>query len=151
MTKLVRLRSIEHGLRRALAILDDDGARNAIQEITGVRRSASLLRKCADPDDNRHHLQYRYAVALDSACARAGHLSPLLEVYQHLVESHSQSAPEGRKGAETKLLYDVLNLQTALGDLSQTVSEGLQEEGPRGSRLEESIRYARTTTEKDTK
>lgn len=142
MTKLVPLRSIEHGLRRALATLDDAGAQAAIEEVVGVRRSVSLLRKCADPDNDRHHLQFRYAVALDIACARAGYPSPLLEVYRYLVESHAGSDAEGWKGAEAKLLHAALNLQSALGYLSQTVSEGLHEEGPEGPRLSNREKHA---------
>ncbi len=142
MTKLVPLRSIEHGLRRALATLDEDAAQAAIEEVTGVRRSVSLLRKCADPDNDRHHLQFRYAVALDIGCARAGHPSPLLEVHRYLVESHAGSAAEGWQAAEAKLLHAALNLQSALGDLSQTVSEGLHEEGPEGPRLSNREKHA---------
>ncbi len=88
MTKPAPLRTIEHGLRRALAILEADGAKAAIQDLLGVERSASLLHKCADPDNDRHHLQLRYAVALDVACQKAGQLPPLLEVHRYLVERH---------------------------------------------------------------
>ena len=66
MTKLVAIRSIEHAARRALTILGDDGVERAIEDVLGLKRSASLIRKCADPDDDSHHLQSRYAVALDS-------------------------------------------------------------------------------------
>jgi hypothetical protein len=142
MTKLVSLRSVEHGLRRALAILDDDAAQSAIREMAGVQRSVSLLRKCADPDNDRHHLQFRYAVALDTACARAGHIAPLLEVHRYLVEHYSGSTAEDWNEAESKLLHAVLNLQAALGDLSQTVSEGMQEEGPGGTRLTNREKHA---------
>jgi hypothetical protein len=50
MTKLVALRSIEHGVRRAISILGDEGVTEAIKDLLGVRRSASLIRKCADPE-----------------------------------------------------------------------------------------------------
>ena len=135
MTKLAPLRSVEHGLRRVLALLDDDTARNAIKEIAGVHRSISLLRKCADPDNDRHHLQFRYAIALDAACVRAGYVPPLLEVHQYLIENYSGPRTEDWNEAEARLLRAVLNLQAALGELSQTVSEAMHEKGPGGARL----------------
>ena len=135
MTKLVPLRSIEHGLRRALAILGDDGARGAIEDLLGISRSASLIRKCADHDNQRHHVQMRYAVALDVACERAGQLPPLLEVHRHLVERHARSDPPDEPNPEDAVLRAVLTLQAALGDLSQTVGEALHARSPGGVRL----------------
>ena len=135
MTKLVPLRTIEHGLRRALANLGDDGAIRAIRDLLGVRRSAALIRKCADPDYDRHHVQFRYAVALDVACKKAGQLPPLLEVHQYLVERYTRTEPLERQGAESTVLHAVLALQAALGDLSQTVSKALHAESPGGIRL----------------
>ena len=142
MTKLVPLRSIEHGLRRALGILEDEGATKAIQDVLGVKRSASLLRKCADPDNDRHHLQFRYAVALDAACAKAGRLTPLLEVHQFLVERHARTSSAERVGGGAKLFHAVLALQAALGDVAQTVTEGLHAEGPGGTRLTNREKHA---------
>jgi hypothetical protein len=142
MTKLVPLRSVEHGIRRALTVLDDDTAQGAIEEIAGVHRSVSLLRKCADPDNDRHHLQFRYAIALDAGCARAGYIAPLLEVHQYLVESYSDPATGNWNEPEAKLLHAVLNLQAALGELSQTVSEGMHEKGPGGARLTNREKHA---------
>ncbi len=101
MTKLVAIRTIEHAARRALAILGDDGVEQAIDDILGLKRSASLIRKCADPDDDGHHLQSRYAVALDVACRRAGQLPPLLDAHSYLIERHGGAAPsdgQGRRG-----------------------------------------------------
>ena len=135
MTKLVPLRTIEHGLRRALAILGDDGAIKAIRDVLGIRRSAALIRKCADPDYDRHHVQFRYAVALDAACKKAGQLPPLLEVHQFLVERYAQAEPLEMNRNDSTVLHAVLTLQAALGNLSQTVSEALHTDSPGGIRL----------------
>ncbi len=135
MTKLAPLRTIEHGLRRALSILEIEGAQRAIHDFLGVRRSASLLRKCADPDDDKHHLQFRYAVALDVGCAKAGQQPPFLEVHNYLVEQHTGRDPPGDGDGAARLVQAVLALQAALGDLSQTVSDGLRVDGPGGTRL----------------
>ena len=135
MTKLVPLRTIEHGLRRALSILEIEGAQRAIHDLLGVRRSASLFRKCADPDDDKHHLQFRYAVALDVGCAMAEQQPPFLEVHHYLVEQHGRKDPPGDGDGAARLVQAVLALQAALGDLSQTVSEGLRADGPGGTRL----------------
>ncbi|MDP6706588.1 MAG: hypothetical protein QF893_09620 [Alphaproteobacteria bacterium] len=127
MTKLIPLRSIEHGVRRALALLGESGIREAIEKGAGVKRSASLIRKCGDPDDDRHHLQLRYAVAMDAACQDLGHTPPLLEVHRHLVE---RSALGGAAPAsEAQIVHAVVVLQAALGDLAHTVSEHYSAEG----------------------
>lgn len=135
MTKLVALRTIEHGARRALSILGDDGAESAIEELLGLRRSASLIRKCADPDDDSHHLQCRYAVALDVACHQVGQLPPLLDVHRYLIERHSDMPAADAPVSERRVLHAVLALQAALGELSQTVDQAMHEEGPGGARL----------------
>ena len=136
MTKLVLLRSIEHGLRRALGTLGDEGAQQAIQDVLGVKRSSSMLRKCADPDDDRHHIQFRYAVALDIACERSGQLPPLLEVHRYLIESHESDDPLPREpGGEGLILRAVLTLQTALGSLSQSIGDALHADSPGGIEL----------------
>ena len=135
MTKLVAIRTIEHAARRALTILGDDGVERAIEDILGLKRSASLIRKCADPDDDGHHLQSRYAVALDVACHRAGQLPPLLDAHRYLVDRHSGVAEEEAQADDSRLQHAVLMLQAALGELSQTVGEALHEESPGGARL----------------
>lgn len=135
MTKLVAIRSIEHAARRALAILGDDGVERAIEDILGLKRSASLIRKCADPDDDGHHLQSRYAVALDVACHHAGEPPPMLDVHRYLIERHCGRAPGNAAFSEGRVQHAVLMLQAALGELSHTVGEALHEESPGGVRM----------------
>ncbi len=135
MTKLVAIRTIEHAVRRALAILGDDGVEQAIEDILGLKRSASLIRKCADPDDDGHHLQSRYAVALDVACHRAGQLPPLLDAHRYLIERHSGAALSDGEPGDGRVQHAVLMLQAALGELSHTVGEAVHADSPGGVRL----------------
>lgn len=136
MTKLVPLRTIEHALRRALATLGEKRAQQTIQDVLGLTRSNSMLRKCADPDDDRHHIQFRYAVALDIACARSGQLAPLLDVHRYLIERHAGHDSLAREaGGEGLILRAVLALQAALGDLSQSIGDALHAESPGGVEL----------------
>ncbi len=135
MTKLVAIRTIEHATRRALTIPGDDGVEQAIGDILGLKRSASLIRKCADPDDDGHHLQTRYAVSLDVACRRAGEIPPLLDAHGYLIERHSGEAPSDGQVNEGRVQHAVLMLQAALGELSQTVGEAVHEESSGGARL----------------
>jgi hypothetical protein len=135
MTKLVALRSIEHGVRRAISILGDEGVTEAIKDLLGVRRSASLIRKCADPDNDRHHLQFRYGVALDIACHNVTQRPPLLEVYRHLVEHHTSSHQLAPVEGGARVTHAVLALQAALGDLAETVGEATHADSPGGVRL----------------
>lgn len=123
MTKLVPLGSIEHAIRRVLEILGDAGVESAIQEELGFRRSASLIRKCGDPDDSRHHIQMRYAIALDLACIDEVGRPPLLEAYRAMVD---KPVPLGRHPTlRAAMLNDVMTLQTSLGELARRARERL--------------------------
>lgn len=94
MTKRVELGTIEHGLRQAFAHLGIDGAVDAIEHATGNRKSASLLRKYADPDSPRHHIPMRDAMAIDLACLESGYKPPLLTAYQTFVDGDVQESGE---------------------------------------------------------
>jgi len=141
MTKLTKVGSIEHALRQVLDILREDGARNAIREVLGLDRSPSLLRKCADPDATTHNLQLRYAVALDAHCLKVDQTTPLLEAYNRLMNTYSSGRLAGLP-TEERLMHSVLRLQSALGDLSQTVSEGFTPDSLGGKHLTNRERHA---------
>lgn len=123
MTKLIPLQSIEHGIRRAFALLGDKGVERAITDYLGEPKSASLIRKCADPDDDRHHLQMRYAVALDRACNACARQSPLLESFTHLSRISDPAAPGSESDAGGDIYLEVVGLQAALGDLAHRITE----------------------------
>lgn len=135
MTKYARLHSIEHGIRQALAILGDRGAEAALESALGLKRSASLLRKCGDPDNGANQIQQRYSVALDAACVRAGHLPPLLEAHRHLVERLAGDAAGHIELRRSDLSSMVLVLQGALGRLAEAVVEAQDPRSPAGRRL----------------
>lgn len=119
MTKIMPIGTIAHGLRQVMQLLGEQGVERAIGTALGVRRSASLIRKCADPDGGRHHLQMRYAIALDRACLARGHAAPLLEAYRAGLEGVTgDPAPAGSKD---ELIRAVVVLQAALGDVSRAV------------------------------
>jgi hypothetical protein len=81
MTKPRDIASIRAGLHRALGLLPEE----RIAEATG--KSASLFRKCADPDNKRHRLQAEDAVALDAACVVAGERAHILDAYRQAIDS----------------------------------------------------------------
>ena len=123
MTKLTVPNSIEHGIRRVLAILGDDGVEHALETAASSPRSASLIRKCGDPDNARHHLQLRYAIALDAACRSKGHLPPLLRTYQHLLDE-TQSDPISPPVEDgTEILYAAAMLHSTLSGLFDIIVE----------------------------
>lgn len=119
MTKLAPLGSIEYGIRRVLDILGEERVEAAIRESLGIERSASLIRKCGDPDEDRHHIQMRYAIALDKACLAANCRAPLLEAHRAMLDS--PVAQNRNESVKEDILCDVLALQSALGDLSHKV------------------------------
>lgn len=140
MTKLIPLRTIEHGVRRAIDLLGESGVVEALDKL-GIRRSASLIRKCADPDDDRHHLQLRYAIALDIGCKVNGHLPPLLEVHQYLVEEGALSPSKLKTVDQSDIVRAVLVLQAALGDLAHLVNSALEADSELGEELSERERH----------
>ncbi len=72
MTKSVELGTVEHGLREAYRHLGLPQAAAAIEAYAGMRKSESLLRKYADPDDSRHQVSLRNALAIDWLVLRMG-------------------------------------------------------------------------------
>jgi hypothetical protein len=81
MTKPRDICSIRGGLHRTLGILDE--ARIA----TATGKSASLFRKCADPDNPRHRLQAEDALALDAACVVAGERPQIFDAYRQALDA----------------------------------------------------------------
>lgn len=81
MTKPRDICSIRAGLHRALGILNEE----RIAAATG--KSASLFRKCADPDNPRHRLQAEDALALDAACVVAGERPQIFEAYRQALDA----------------------------------------------------------------
>ncbi len=135
MTKIAPLHSIEHGIRQALAILGDRGVEAALQEVLGLKRSASLIRKCSDPDNGANQIQHRYSVALDVACAHAGHAPPLLDAHRRMVERLSSATEARREARRLDLSSAVLLLQSALGHLAEAAIEVQDPRGPAGHQL----------------
>lgn len=118
MTKSVDLGTIEHGLREAFSFLGVDGAADAIERATGLRKSQSLLRKYGDPDSPRHHIPLRDAMAIDRACMEAGHKPPMMMTYQACME-HADGAGASRE--DTSVCCLALATGAAAGMVSEAV------------------------------
>lgn len=119
MTKRVELGTVEHGLRQAFAHIGIEGAVDAIERATGTRKSASLLRKYADPDSPRHHIPLRDAMAIDLACVERGFKPPLLAAYQ----TYADGCAGGDAGVMTNQTLSCLALATgaAAGMVAEAV------------------------------
>lgn len=142
MTKSVGLGSIEHGLREAFQHLGVERVADAVEQFSGQRKSESLLRKYADPDNSRHHLPLRDALAIDMACAASGHKPPLLMVYDHaLTQAQNSSIEEVPTG---KICHLALAMDAAAGMVAEAVlqSETCDQCDCRGNHHKEKI-YAR--------
>jgi hypothetical protein len=85
MTKPRDIASIRAGLHRALGLLEE----RRVADATG--KSASLFRKCADPDNPRHRLQIEDALALDAACVAQGERPPILDHYRQALDARVAS------------------------------------------------------------
>ncbi len=83
MTKPRDICSIRAGLHKVLGVLDED------RVVRATGKSASLFRKCADPDNARHRLQAEDALALDAACVSSGERPHILEAYRQALEART--------------------------------------------------------------
>ncbi|MBL8807871.1 MAG: hypothetical protein JNN22_13575 [Rhodospirillales bacterium] len=131
MTKPRDICSIRAGLHRVLGVLDEAH----VQRATG--KSASLFRKCADPDNSRHRLQAEDALALDAACVAAGERPLLLEAYRQALDAkiaESGTAPVHRPADP------LLRIAQAAGDLGRVAEAVAQSAGGAGMTAEDAQR-----------
>ncbi len=141
MTKLLPLQTVEHGLRRAISLLGDRGVEQAIKSELGLERSASLIRKCSDPDDTNHHLQVRYAVALDRACLASAGQAPLLETMQYMVTTNMNKPGASAEATESAVLKELAMLQAALGTVADRIIIAQSPDSPHDGQLTEAERH----------
>ncbi len=123
MTKSVKLGTVEHGLREAYHLLGIAAVATAIENANGQRKSESLLRKYADPDDYRHQLPLRDAFAIDEACRDAGYNPPLLGIYSARLEGESASSPPANP--VTELPHLTLAIEAASGSVADAVLQAV--------------------------
>lgn len=121
MTKPRDIASIRAGLHRALGALDE----NRILAATG--KSASLFRKCADPDNRRHRLQAEDAVALDAACMIAGERPHILEAYRLALDARIEAQGGSRRHAAIDPLRRLADATQEMGGVARTVAEASTE------------------------
>jgi hypothetical protein len=117
MTKPRDIASIRAGLHRALGLLDE----SSIASATG--KSASLFRKCADPDNPRHRLQAEDAVALDAACVVAGERPHILESYRQALDARVAERGGPRLHRALDPLRRLAEATRDMGGVAQSVSD----------------------------
>jgi len=106
------------------ALSDDECARV-------INRSASLVRKWADPD---HHSlpSLAHALALDVAYVRAGHGDPpILDIYRTMFDDLVAE----RRTSLADILFSALSVQGIVGDLSEAIREAVDPGGPGGGSI----------------
>ena len=121
MTKPRDIASIRAGLHRALGQLDEP----RIAAATG--KSASLFRKCADPDNPRHRLQAEDAVALDAACVIAGERPHILEAYRLALDARVDEQGGVRGVRALDPLRRLADATRDMGGVAQSVAEAAGE------------------------
>ena len=119
MTKPRDICSIRAGLHRTLGILDEE----RVAAATG--KSASLFRKCADPDNPRHRLQAEDALALDAACVVAGERPQIFESYRQALDVRvaSLGGPSPHRALDPRTR--VIEVVRDLGSVAAAVSAAL--------------------------
>lgn len=121
MTKPRDIASIRAGLHRALGLLDEP------RIATATGKSASLFRKCADPDNPRHRLQAEDAVALDAACVVAGERPHILESYRQALDAKvaEQGGPRPHRALDP--LRRLADVTRDMGCVAQSVADAALE------------------------
>ena len=117
MTKPRDIASIRAGLHRALGLLDE----SRIAAATG--KSASLFRKCADPDNPRHRLQAEDAVALDAACVIAGERPQILDAYRQALDAKVAEYGGPRPQQSVDPLRRLADATHDMGSVAQAVAQ----------------------------
>jgi hypothetical protein len=121
MTKPRDIASIRAGLHRTLGLLDE----TRIAAATG--KSASLFRKCADPDNRRHRLQAEDAVALDAACVIAGERPQILESYSQALDARVVELGGPRLHRALDPLRRLADATRDMGGVAQSVADASTE------------------------
>lgn len=117
MTKPRDIASIRAGLHRALGVLEE----SRIATATG--KSASLFRKCADPDNPRHRLQAEDALAIDAACLAAGERPHILESYRLALDAKLNEQGGARLPRPLDPLRRLADATRDMGGVAQSVAE----------------------------
>ena len=115
-------KSFAAAITKVRTALTDEGC----AEIVG--RSASLIRKWADPD-HPSLPSVEQAIALDLAFAKGGHGDPpILELYGDLLAD----VLSNRQKRTVDILLSALSVQGIVGDLSEAIREATRPESPGG-------------------
>lgn len=124
MTKPRDIASIRAGLHRTLGLLAED----RIAAATG--KSASLFRKCADPDNKRHRLQAEDAVALDAACVIAGERAHILESYRQALDARIAELGGPRAHRAVDPMHRLAQATRELGEIAGAICDAPQPATP---------------------
>jgi hypothetical protein len=120
MVKIREPLSICDATRKAHAALGDAGVRG----VTG--KSAALVLKWSDPDDDSHNIPFHQAIALDVAMVKANLRPPHLEVLKAAIEDVLPATPAVVEKPRT-LSQRVADLAKEFGDFAGAVVEAEQD------------------------
>ncbi|MBI1243811.1 MAG: hypothetical protein GC202_02305 [Alphaproteobacteria bacterium] len=133
MTKPRDICSIRAGLHKALGAIDEAH----IERATG--KSASLYRKCADPDNARHRLQAEDALAIDMACVAAGERPFILESYRQALDARIAETIPGAAHRPMDPMFRISEAMRDLGRVAETIADAAR---PKGMSAEDAQRCA---------
>lgn len=115
--KMRPARSFERAIKQIIDTMGEEEAANA------VKRSPSLMRKWSDPDHSACP-NVKQALELDKAFVRfTGHPAPLFSIYHHHLEQFNATLSH----KEETLVRAMFNLQAAVGGMTRTLSEILED------------------------
>lgn len=119
MTKLREPGSEHAAIVETLALLTVEEAARA------TAKSASHLRACGDPDDDRHRLSFADAVKLVEACAAAGEGAPLLSFLRLRV---MLATPEGLDPERPDVTAAVLTAVQTTGHAAGALTRAMEDD-----------------------
>ncbi|MAV83170.1 MAG: hypothetical protein CMI90_06890 [Pelagibacteraceae bacterium] len=124
MTKTKQIISIEYSLKEILSNLSDED----IKDIIG--KTKSYLYKCADPDNDVHHIHFKDVLELEKAMIKFKNKTPFSNLFKDYISVNEDNVKD-----QKDILNEVVNLGGRLGDLMDQVRISQDEKSSGGVKI----------------
>lgn len=124
MTKTKEIVSIEYSLKDILTHLSDPDIKNIIG------KTKSYLYKCADPDNDVHHIHFKDVLELEKAMIKFKDKTPFSNLFRDYI-----SISEEAISSQRDILTEVVKIGGQMGDLMDIIRESQDEKSSGGSSI----------------
>ena len=124
MTKTKEIISIEYSLKEVLSNLSDQD----IKEIIG--KTKSYLYKCADPDNDVHHIHFKDVLELEKAMIHLKNKTPFSNLFRDYIAVRHEEVSNPKE-----ILSEVVGIGGRMGDLMDSIRESQDEKRSGGGTI----------------